>query len=153
MPLSPHSFIPGLKPSFSANPSPHSLPFLLQDWFPGFPGPFADTSKHTYFYFFCFSTFYLLVPCGKLSWFMSAFNRTLKQHLVSNRTIRSWTVNTEQDAAKICCQSLLVYGAAGRWIFSTVCSPRGPRVLGVCRWCTRQPDTCGYTQTQSGIRR
>jgi len=28
---SPHSFISGLKPSFSANPSQHSLPFLLQD--------------------------------------------------------------------------------------------------------------------------
>ena len=26
----PHSFIPGLKPSFSANPSHRSLPFLLQ---------------------------------------------------------------------------------------------------------------------------
>ena len=53
-PLSPHSFIPGLKPSFSANPSLHSLPFLLQDWF---PGPFADTSKQTCFYFFCFLLF------------------------------------------------------------------------------------------------
>ena len=30
--LSPtHSFIPGSKPSFSANPSQRSLPFLLQD--------------------------------------------------------------------------------------------------------------------------
>ena len=28
--ITPHFFIPGLKPSFSANPS-HSLPFLLQD--------------------------------------------------------------------------------------------------------------------------
>jgi len=27
-----HSFTPGLKPSFSANPSRRSLPFLLQDW-------------------------------------------------------------------------------------------------------------------------
>jgi len=27
----PHSFIPGLKPSFSANPSHRSFPFLLQD--------------------------------------------------------------------------------------------------------------------------
>jgi len=26
-----HSFIPGLKPSFFANPSHRSLPFLLQD--------------------------------------------------------------------------------------------------------------------------
>ena len=29
--ITPHSFIPGLKPSFSANPSHRSLPFLLQD--------------------------------------------------------------------------------------------------------------------------
>jgi len=27
----PHSFIPGLKPSFSANPSHRDLPFLLRD--------------------------------------------------------------------------------------------------------------------------
>ena len=33
-----HSFIPGLKPYFSANASHHSLPFLLQDWLHGFPG-------------------------------------------------------------------------------------------------------------------
>jgi len=31
IPSPPHSFIPGLKPSFSANPSHRSLPFLLQD--------------------------------------------------------------------------------------------------------------------------
>jgi len=29
--FTPHSFIPGLKPSFSANPSHRSLPFLLLD--------------------------------------------------------------------------------------------------------------------------
>ena len=29
--ITPHSFIPGLKPSFSANPSHHSILFLLQD--------------------------------------------------------------------------------------------------------------------------
>ena len=27
-----HSFVPGLKHSFSANPSHHNFPFLLQDW-------------------------------------------------------------------------------------------------------------------------
>jgi len=32
IPSPPHSFITGLKPSFSANPSHRSLPFLLQDW-------------------------------------------------------------------------------------------------------------------------
>jgi len=30
-PSPPHSFIPGLKLSFSANPSQHNLPFLLHD--------------------------------------------------------------------------------------------------------------------------
>ena len=30
IPSPPHSFIPGLKPSFSANPSHHSLPFFLR---------------------------------------------------------------------------------------------------------------------------
>ena len=31
IPSLPHSFIPDLKPSFSANPPHRSLPFLLQD--------------------------------------------------------------------------------------------------------------------------
>ena len=31
IPLLPHSFIPDLKPSFSANSSHRSLPFLLRD--------------------------------------------------------------------------------------------------------------------------
>jgi len=66
-----HSFVPGLKP-FSANPSHHSLPFLLQD------------SRHTFsiyryfwayplllFSFFYFFTFWLLVPCGRLDWLVS----------------------------------------------------------------------------------
>ena len=39
------SFIPGLKLSFSANPSHFSLPFLLQDWLHGFHGLFTDTSS------------------------------------------------------------------------------------------------------------
>ena len=52
-------FIPGLKPSFSANPSRRSLPFLLQDWLHGFPGLFLDTSEHICFllFSFLFSTF------------------------------------------------------------------------------------------------
>ena len=33
----PHSFIPGLQPSFAANPYHRSLPFLLQDRLHGFP--------------------------------------------------------------------------------------------------------------------
>ena len=60
IPSPPHSFIPGLKPSFSANLSHRRFPFLLQDRLSGFPGLFTDTSEHTRFlnfYFFCFSTF------------------------------------------------------------------------------------------------
>jgi len=45
-----HSFTPGLKLSFSANPSHHSLPFLLLDWLHGFPGLFTDTSEHIRFF-------------------------------------------------------------------------------------------------------
>ena len=47
-------FIPGVKPSFSAKRSRRSLPFLLYDWFPGFPGLFTDTSEHIPFYFSVF---------------------------------------------------------------------------------------------------
>jgi len=36
--ITPHSFIPGLRLSFTANPSHHSRPFLLQNWLHGFPG-------------------------------------------------------------------------------------------------------------------
>ena len=45
-----HSSTPGLKLSFSANPSHHSLPFLLLDWLHGFPGLFTDTSEHIRFF-------------------------------------------------------------------------------------------------------
>ena len=37
IPSPPHSFIPCLKPSFSANPSHRSLSFRLQDWLHVFP--------------------------------------------------------------------------------------------------------------------
>jgi len=40
-----------------------------------------------FFSFFLFSTIYLLVLCGRLSWPVSAFECTLKQHLVSYRSI------------------------------------------------------------------
>ena len=57
-----HSFIPGLKLSFSVNPSHRSLPFLLQDWLLGFPGLFTDTSdEHIHFLLFLFSHFLLVV--------------------------------------------------------------------------------------------
>jgi len=60
IPSPAQSFIPDLKPSFSANPSHRSLLFLLQDWLHGlFPGLFTDTSEHIRFYFlvFLFYTF------------------------------------------------------------------------------------------------
>jgi len=47
-----HSFIPELKPSFSANPFHHSLPFLLQDLLHIFPGLFTDTSENIRFLIF-----------------------------------------------------------------------------------------------------
>ena len=52
IPSRPHSFIPGLKPSLSANLSHRSLPFLLQNRLHRFPGLFTDTFEHTRFYFF-----------------------------------------------------------------------------------------------------
>ena len=57
----PHSFIPGLKPSFSANPFHHNLSFLLQDWL-WIPGLFTNTCGHIRFYFFSLFSF-LVNPC------------------------------------------------------------------------------------------
>ena len=57
-----HSFIPSLKPFFlQILPFVAFLQFLLQDWFPGFPGQFIDTSEHIRFLLFSFSVFQLLV--------------------------------------------------------------------------------------------
>ena len=60
-----HSFIPGLKPSFSANPSHCSFPSLLQDWLHGLPGLFTDTSDkfwaYSFYTFYFFSVFHFLV--------------------------------------------------------------------------------------------
>ena len=74
-PLPLHSSTPDLKPSFSANPSHRSPPFLLPDWLHGFPGLFTDTSEHIrfysiifYFVVFLFST--VVVPCCRLIWLM-----------------------------------------------------------------------------------
>ena len=87
IPSPAHSFTPGLKPSFSANPSRRSLPSVLQDWLHGFPGLFTNTSEHIRFYFlvFLFSTFQLSVPCGRLNWHVLALELTLKYHLVLYR--------------------------------------------------------------------
>jgi len=56
LPMASYATDSSLK-TFSAYPSHHSLPFLLQDWFPGFPGLLTNTTEHTRFLFFLFSTF------------------------------------------------------------------------------------------------
>ena len=69
-----------------------ALPFLLQDWLHGFP----DTSEHISFFLLFSSSVLPLFSCrfprGRLSWLVSAFERTLKQHLASYRIVCS-TVN------------------------------------------------------------
>jgi len=62
IPSPTHSFIPGLKTSFSANPSYCSPSFLLLKYsLRGFPGLFTVISEHICFlllvFFFCFYTF------------------------------------------------------------------------------------------------
>jgi len=50
----------------------------FQDWLHGFPGLYTDAFEYIRFYFLVlFWHFLLLVPCGTLSWLMSAFERTL----------------------------------------------------------------------------
>ena len=56
-----HSFIPGLKPSFSVNPTHRSLSFSLQDWLHGFSKTFTVTSVHIRFLLFRFSVLHFLV--------------------------------------------------------------------------------------------
>jgi len=58
----PHSFIPDLKPPFSANPSHRSPSFSSSGLnIHGFPGLFTVTSEHIHFLlfkvFFCFTLF------------------------------------------------------------------------------------------------
>jgi len=53
-----HSFIPGLKPSFSANPSHRSLHFLLPDWLHGLMDCLPTfLSISVFLLFFCFPLF------------------------------------------------------------------------------------------------
>jgi len=79
IPSPTHSFIPGLNPSFSANPSHRSFlfsfsPLGLTTWIPQtFTVP---TSEHIRFYFFCFTLFSCRFRA--VDYFMSAFGRTLK---------------------------------------------------------------------------
>jgi len=59
IPSATHSFIPGLKPSFSANPSHCSPSFLLLKYLlHGFPGLFTVISEHICFLLLVFSCFY-----------------------------------------------------------------------------------------------
>ena len=72
-----HSFIPSLKPSFSANPSLCSLSFSssgLTTWFPRLLLLLLSISVFT-FLVFLFYTFSCRFPCGRLSWLTSAFER------------------------------------------------------------------------------
>jgi len=83
-------FHSALKRSFSANPSHRSLSSSSSGLTTWFPRLFAVTSERILFYFlvfFCFYGFWLLVPCSRLSWLMSAFERRLKYHLVSYRIV------------------------------------------------------------------
>jgi len=75
-----HSFIPALKPFFLQILPTAAFLFLFQDCLHGFPRLFTDTSEHIRFYVlvFLFSTFWLLVPCGRSSRLTPAFERTLK---------------------------------------------------------------------------
>ena len=77
-----HSFFHSrLKTSFSANHSHRSFSFSFSGLTTLISQTFYcySTYEHIRFYFlvFLFYTF-LLVPCGRLSWLMSAFERTLK---------------------------------------------------------------------------
>jgi len=64
-----HSFVPGLKPSFSANPSHRRLSFSSSGLTTWIPQTFTVISEHIRFYFlvFLFYTFQLSFPCGRLS--------------------------------------------------------------------------------------
>ena len=73
-----HSFIPGLKPLCSANPSHRSLPFLLQYRLREFPGLFTDTSEHIRFYFLVFWPVFSF-------WFRAVDQADLCQQLSSAR--------------------------------------------------------------------
>ena len=60
------SFIPGLKPSFSANPSHRSLSFSSSGLTTWIPETFTDTSEHIRFYFLVFFFHFLVV--GSMRW-------------------------------------------------------------------------------------
>ena len=82
IPSPTHSFTLGLNPSFSANPPYPSLSFFsLRFHYMDFPYCLLYFWAYPSFLLFSFSVFTLFqlsVPCGRLSWLMSAFERTLK---------------------------------------------------------------------------
>ena len=98
-----HAFIPGLKPSFSANPWHRNLSFSSPGLTTWIPQTFTVTSEHIRFYFLVslfYAIFFLLsFPCSRLSWLMSAFERTLKRHLVSYRMDRVLDARTTYSSA------------------------------------------------------
>ena len=98
-PSPPDSFIPGFKTIFSTNRSRRSLPFLFPD---GFPGLFTDTSAHICFYFlvFLFSTFWLLVPCGRLSWLVSFWAHVK----IASRIVGAYRMFTDNGTAELAVQ-------------------------------------------------
>ena len=64
-----------LKPSFFANPSHGTFPFLLWDRLHRFPGLLSDTLHIRFYFLFFLLHFFSVVPCGRLCWLMSAFER------------------------------------------------------------------------------
>jgi len=73
-----HSFIPGLKPSFSAIPPDRSLPYLLQTDSTDFPDC-LPTSDNIRFLLFSFSVLYFsVVGSVRQIKLMSAFEQMLK---------------------------------------------------------------------------
>jgi len=84
----PHSFIPGLKPSFSANIPTAAFLFFFRTDYTDSP-LFTVTSEHILFLLFSFSVLHVLVVGSVRRWssLMSAFERTLKSHLVSYRIV------------------------------------------------------------------
>ena len=94
------SFIPDWKPSFSANPSHCSLSFSssgLTTWFPRLLVLLVAYP----FLLFLFYTFQLLVPCGRLSWLMSA-------HVKIAYRIVSYVagLRTKPAGRHCCCRSM-----------------------------------------------
>ena len=66
-PVPTHSFIPGLKPSFSANPSHCRPSFLLLEYsLRGFPGLFTVISEHICFLLLVFFPVFTLLVVGSV---------------------------------------------------------------------------------------